>query len=154
MAAVAPLRLDLKASRLLVRALILVHGLALAAAWISLIGWTRYLACAAILVSLGNTLAQALQRAGHQALSLELHEDGRASWKNRDGTWHEARVGSCHFVSGALAILRLESLGPGRRKWVLLMSDSVSPEEFRRARVWLRWWRNPASPSRNNLTKD
>ena len=143
------LRLDLKPSRFLVRALILVHGLALGAAWISLAGWVRYLACAAILASLGSTLTQALLRAGRQALSLELREDGGASWRNAEGTWHEARVGSRHFVSGVLAVLELESMGIGPgRKWLLLMSDSVPPEEFRRLRVWLRWRQNPAEAGR------
>jgi toxin CptA len=144
MEAAPALRLDLKPSRFLASALILAHGLALSAVWISLVGWARYLACAAILASLGSTLTQALLRAGRRALSLELREDGRASWRNSEGTWHEAKVGSRHFVSGVLAILELESTGPGRRKWLLLMSDSVPPGEFRRLRVWLRWRRSPS----------
>ena len=142
------LRLDLKPSRLLVCALIVAHVLALAAAWISLTGWERYLACVAVLASLGTTLAQTLLRGTHQAISLELHEDGHASWRNAKGTWYVARAGSRHFVSGVLAILELESVGPARRKWLLLMSDSVPPEEFRRLRVWLRWRRSPAEAQR------
>jgi toxin CptA len=140
MPAAPALRLDLKPSRLLAGALVSAHGLAGAAAWISLSGWVQYLAWGAILAS----LAQALLRAAHPALSLELNEDGRASWRNRDGIWHEGRLGRSHFVSAALAVLELETAGLRRRKRVILMADSVSPEDFRRLRVWLRWRRSPA----------
>jgi toxin CptA len=140
MPAAPALRLDLKPSRLLAGALVSVHGLAGFAAWISLSGWVQYLAWGAILAS----LAQALLRAAHPALSLELNEDGRASWRNRDGIWHEGRLGRSHFVSAALAVLELETARLRRRKRVILMADSVSPEDFRRLRVWLRWRRSPA----------
>jgi len=140
MPAAPALRLHPKPSRLLAGALVSAHGLAGAAAWISLSGWVQYLAWGAILAS----LAQALLRAVHPVLSLELDEDGRASWRNRDGTWHEGRLGSSHFVSAVLAVLELETPGLSRRKRVILMADSVSTEDFRRLRVWLRWRRSPA----------
>jgi Membrane-bound toxin component of toxin-antitoxin system len=133
------LRLDPRPSRVLASALVLTHALACAAAWVSLSGWLRYLVCGAILAS----LAQALRRTLHPALSLELNEDGRVSWRNRDGTWHEGRLGGSHFVSAGFAVLKLEIAGL-RRKRVILMADSVPPEDFRRLRVWLRWRRNTA----------
>ena len=141
MPAAPALRLDLKPSRLLAGALISVHGLAGAVAWISLSGWLQYLVWGAIL----GSLAQAW-RAVRPALSLELNEDGRASWRNRDGTWHEGRLGGSHFVSAGLAVVELETAGRRRRKRVILMADSVSPEDFRRLRVWLRWRRSPVHP--------
>lgn len=143
------LRLGIRPSRLLAGALVLAHGLALAAAWISLNGWAQYLVWGAILAS----LAHALFRAMHPALLLELHEDGRVSWRNRDGTWHEGKLGSSHFVSAALAVLELEPRGR-QRKRLILVADSVSHEDFRRLRVWLRWQRGPAQAKRNNLTND
>ena len=133
------LHLDLKRSRLLAGALILVHALALAAAWISLSGWARYLAGFAVLASLAGALAQAQLRAAHQAVSLELHEDGRASWRNRDGSRHEGRLGAGQFVSAALAVLELEPAGQGPRKRVVVAADSLSSQDFRRLRTWLRW---------------
>jgi len=136
MSAAAALRLELKASRLLAGALVLAHALALAAAWMSLAGWTRYAAWAVILASLWRVWAPS--RAA--ALSLELHEDGRASWRSLGGSWHEGRLGASHFVSTPLAVMELESEG-GRAKWVVVMPDSLSSEDFRRLRVWLRWWR-------------
>ena len=145
MPAAPALRLDLKPSRLFAGSLVLLHGLALAAAWAALSGWARYLLCLAILASLGSALVQTLRR---QALSLELHEDGRASWRDPGGTWHEVRMGKGHFVSGVLVLVDLRSVGPGRGKRMVLMPDSMSPEEFRRLRVWLRWRRGPAGPKR------
>lgn len=136
MSAAAALRLDLKASRLLAGALVLAHVLALAAACISLAGWARYAAWAVIVASLWRVWAPS--RAA--ALSLELHEDGRASWRSQDGGWHEGKLGASHFVSTRLAVVELESAG-GRTKWVVVMPDSLNPEDFRRLRVWLRWWR-------------
>lgn len=138
MPAAPPLYLDLKPSRHLVAALALVHCLALAAAWIGSAGWGRYLLCALILASLGATLAQALLRSARQATSMELHEDGRALWRNGAGIWHEARLCRSQFVSAMVAVVELEAPA-GRRKRVVLMSDSVSREDFRRLRAWLRW---------------
>lgn len=146
------LHLDLERSRLLAGALILVHGLALAAAWISLSGWPLYLAGFAVLASLAGALAQAQLRAAHQAVSLELHEDGRASWRNRDGSRHEGRLGASQFVSAALAILELEPAGRGRRKRIVVAADSLSAQDFRRLRTWLRWRVPQSRPG--NLTED
>jgi toxin CptA len=133
-AAAPALRLDLKPSRLLAGVLIVVHGLAIAAAWISLSGWTWYVAGALVLASLGGCLARERSR----PVSLELREEGRASWRNRTGGWHEGRLGRNHFVSVALVVLELELEGRGR-KWVVLMGDSAPPDDFRRLRIWLRW---------------
>ena len=133
-AAAPPLRLDLRPSRLLAGALIVAHGLALAAGWISFSGWASHVAGAAVLTSLGACLVRG--RLGPSA--LELHEDGRTSWRTRKGSWHEGRLARGNFVSAALVVLGLEQ-AQRRRKWVVLMADSTSPEDFRRLRVWLRW---------------
>ena len=138
MTAAAPaLRLDLRPSRLLAGALIVAHGLALAAVWISFSGWASQLACVAVLTSLGGCLV----RATRGPSSLELHEDGRASWRTRKGSWREGKLGRNNFVSAALVVLELEIAGHGR-KWIALMADSAPPEDLRRLRVWLRWRRD------------
>ena len=139
------LRIDLRPSLRLAGALILAHGLALAAAWISLSGWMRYVAGAGVLASAAVCLAQALLRTDRQTQSLELHEDGRASWRNRDGRWYEGRLGRNSFVSAALVVLELE-IGSSGRKRVVLMGDSASQDDFRRLRVWLRWRRGGGQP--------
>ena len=147
MPAAPSLRLDLRPSRWLIGILAVAHFLALAAASVGLDGWLRYGVWALLLISLGRSLTQALLRTPNQAVSLELREDGRASWKNRDGSWREGRLGETHFVSAALAIVGLQD-ARGRRTRVVLMPDSVPSEDFRRLRVWLRWrpdatWKKP-----------
>jgi len=145
--------LDIRPSRRLLAALAVGHSLALLATFIGLDGWPRYATCALLLASLGRSLAQALLRTPKQAVSLELREDGGASWKIRDGRWNEGRLGESHFVSVALAVVDLKD-PQGRSNRVLLMHDSVAPEDFRRLRVWLRWRPSPNRARRNNLTED
>ncbi len=118
--------------------LLMAHGLALAAAWIVLGGWLLWPVLAAILVS----LAAALASVGRQPAALELREDGKASWKDRSGGWHEARLGTDHFVSPVLVILEL-SAGNGGTRRVILLADSAEPDGLRRLRVWLRWRGTP-----------
>jgi toxin CptA len=138
MSAAPALRLDLRPSRRLAGLLLVVHGLALLAAWVSFDGWIRYSAMLAIAVSGACSLARVVRRGSRPAVSLEFHGDGRASWRNGRGGWHEGRLARGNFVSAALVVLGLEQ-AQRRRKWVVLMADSTSPEEFRRLRVWLRW---------------
>jgi hypothetical protein len=116
----------------------LAHGVALAAAWIALGGWPLWPVLAAILASLAAALASAAQ----QPAALELRDDGNASWKDRSGRWHEARLGKNHFVSPVLVVLELAAGNRGPRR-VILLADSAEPEGFRRLRVWLRWRGTP-----------
>ena len=138
MSAGSTLQLDLKPSLKLAGLLLVAHAVALAAVWMSLAGWPRVLVGFGILLSGTGCLAEVLHRSSRAAVSLELREDGRASWRDRDGGWHEGRLGSDHFVSAAFVVLGLDQTGRGR-KWLLLMGDSALPEDFRRLRVWLRW---------------
>jgi hypothetical protein len=123
----------------------MAHGLALIAACIAMAGWLLWLVLAAILISLAAiliSLAAALVSVGRQPVALELREDGNASWKDRFGTWHEARLGRNHFVSPVLVVLEFAagSRAPGR---VILAADSAEPDGFRGLRVWLRWRGSP-----------
>ena len=143
MPATPSLRLDIQPSARLVAALTLAHFAALAAAFLALSGWERYLVSGLVLGSLGRSLAGALLLGSEQARSLELGEDRRASWKNRDGTWREGRLGASHFISAMFAVVELRD-SQGRASRVVLMPDSVPPEDFRKLRVWLRWRPGPA----------
>ena len=145
------LRIDLRPSRLLSLVLVLAHGLAAYSVWISLGGLPRILAAVAVLASLAVTLAHALLRTPGSAVSLELAEDGRVSWRDRRGAWHEGTLGLSHFVSPLLVVVELK---PGNRgaKRLTLLADSASRDELRRLRVWLRWGRQQSV--RNNLTEN
>ena len=144
MSAASTLQLDLKPSLKLAGLLLAAHALALVAACVSLAGWPRVLVGFGILLSGAGCLAEVLQRSSRAAVSLELREDGGASWRDRGGRRHEGRLRSDHFVSAALVVLGLDQTGRGR-KWLVLMGDSALPEDFRRLRVWLRWRRDAGS---------
>jgi len=144
MSAAPALRFDLKPSPRLAGLFLVAHVLALAAAWVSLSGWPQALVGFGILLSGTGCLAEVLHRSSRAAVSLELREDGRASWRDRSGGWHEGRLGGDRLVSGAFVVLGLDQAGRGR-KWLVLMRDSASPEDFRRLRVWLRWRRELGS---------
>ena len=145
------LRIDLRSSRLLSLVLVLAHGLAVYAVWISLSGLPRALAAVAVLASLAATLAHALLRTPGSPVSLELTEDGRLSWRDRRGAWHEGTLGVSHFVSPFLVVVELR---PGVRgvKRLVLLADSAPRDELRRLRVRLRWGRQQSV--RNNLTEN
>ena len=152
MSAAPTLQLDLKPSLKLAGLLLVAHAVALAAVWVSLAGWPRILVGFGILLSGTGCLAEVLQRSPRAAMSLELREDGGASWRDRNGRWHEGRLRNDHFVSAALVVLGLDLTGRGR-KWLVLLGDSALPEDFRRLRVWLRWRRDVGSgrsPTRAN----
>ena len=144
MSAASALQFDLKPSLKLAGLLVVAHVLALGAAWVSLTGWPQGLVGLGVLLSGAGCLAEVLHRSSRAVLSLELREDGRASWRDRNGRWHEGRLGSEHFVSTVLVVLRLDQTGRGL-KWLVLMGDSARPEDFRRLRVWLRWRRELGS---------
>src|ERR1700704_7169687 len=138
MSAASALQFDLKPSLKLAGLLVVAHVLALGAAWVSLTGWPQVLVGLGVLLSGAGCLAGVLHRSSRAVLSLELREDGRASWRDRNGRWHEGRLGSEHFVSTVLVVLRFDQTGRGR-KCLVLMGDSAGPEDFRRLRGWLPW---------------
>jgi toxin CptA len=144
MSAASALQFDLKPSLKLAGLLLVAHVFALAAAWVSLAGWPLSLVGLGVLLSGAACLAEVLHRSSRAAVSLELREDGRASWRDRNGRWHEGRLGNQNFASTALVVLRLDQTGRGR-KWLVLMGDSARPEDYRRLRVWLRWRRELGS---------
>jgi hypothetical protein len=144
MPAASTLQFDLKPSLRLAALLLVAHALALAAAWVSLAGWPQVLVGFGVLLSGTGCLAEVLHRSSRAAVALALREDGSASWRDRNGVWHEGGLGGDHFVSAALVVLGFDQTGRGR-KWLVLMSDSASSEDFRRLRVWLRWRREPGS---------
>ncbi len=138
-----PLRIELKPSRSLVCILGVAHALAFFSAWISLSGWPQVLVLIGALLSATGCLVVALLVSPSAAHALELHPDGRASWRDRTGLWHEGRLGGQRFAAPALVVLGLEQAQRGCQR-IVLMPDSVDGDGFRRLRVWLRWRRELA----------
>src|SRR5437879_12737085 len=114
MSAASTLQLDLKPSLKLAGVLLAAHVLAFAATWVSLAGWPQVLVGFGILLSASGCLSEVLHRCRRAAVSLELREDGRASWRDRNGAWQEGRLRSDHCVSAALGCLGLDRTGRAR----------------------------------------
>lgn len=144
-------RIDLKPSLRLAVLLGSTHCLAIAAAWLSLSSWPLYLSVSGIVMSGVVCLAEGLHLLPRAATGLELDPGGRTAWRDRQGQWHEARLGAGHFVSTRLvAVCLLQSML--RRKWIVILPDSAPTEEFRRLRVWLRWHGKPSPDKREKST--
>jgi len=146
------LRFDLRPSLKLACLLVLAHALGLAAAGVSLTGWPRYVAGVGIVLSGIAWLTSVLHRPSRSAVSLELHQDGRAYWRDGKGKVHEGWLGKDNFVSAALVVMGLEQTTRAR-KWVVLMDDSASQEDLRRLRVRLRWFLQ-ADPAKDRPASD
>src|SRR2546422_7873677 len=105
MPAASTLQLDLKPSLKLAGLLLAAHVLALAATWVSLAGWPQVLVGFGILLSGTGCLAEVLHRSPRAAVSLELREDGRAAWRDRNGGGDGRSRPSDPFVLAALVVL-------------------------------------------------
>src|SRR5256885_15894496 len=140
MSAASTLQFDLKPSPKLAALLVVAHSLALAAAWVSLAGWPHVLVGFGILLSGAGCLAEVLHRSSRAAVSLELREDGGASWRDRSGGWDGGWLRRDHFGSAAFGVLGLDRPRHGR-KWLVRLGDSGLAADFRRLRGWLRWGR-------------
>lgn len=138
MSANGTLRIELRRSLQLAGILLFAHVLALASAWISLAGWPLFLVGGGILVSAASRFTAAIHRSRGAVTALELHAEGRADWRDREGDWHEGRLRRAHFVSAVLIVIGLDQSERSRR-WIVLLPDSAPADELRRLRVWLRW---------------
>jgi hypothetical protein len=134
----APLSIRLRPSPVLAFALITGHLLGLLALAVSLDGLALMLAAAGVMLSTIRTAGDAFQWWADSPLELDLHEGGRAAWRDRLGHWHETSIASGGYVSPWLIIVPLGGSG-WRRKWIVIPTDAASRDDRRRLRVWLRW---------------
>jgi toxin CptA len=139
------LRLRLAPSRRLAWLLGLSHAGAMLLSWVTPLKWWLSLALSlAALGSLRHGLRyHALRSAPGALVGLELRPDGSAAVQDRRGRWREARLLGSSFVSPGLTIINLTVAGARLRRSLVVAPDSLSTNEFRRLRVWLRWRGTP-----------
>jgi hypothetical protein len=146
----ATLRFPLQSSRILAALLALLHLIALFSAVVSLDGWPLALVEAGVCLSALGTIGEALRRWPDSALELELHDDGRAAWRDRGGIWHEANLRNSNYVSSWLMIVALAVPRTlASRRLLVLLPDAAAPEDLRRLRAWLRWRTGMAQNTRD-----
>lgn len=94
----------------------------------------------AIAISLVYFMARdAALHAPHSIVALEIRDGGQIAMQTRDGEWCEGELLGSSYVSPHLTIINLRPRGHWGTWRVLLTSDNVDAEDFRRVRLWLRW---------------
>ncbi len=146
----APLAIALRPSWRLAYLLGAAHLAAVGAVVVLDLSW--WLTIPLVLALIAHGAAQAARVALlRRADSVVAVEAGRASgvpFRTRDGVWHEGRLLGSSYVSPGLTILNLKPAGARGVRHVVIFSDAVDPDDFRRLRVWLRWGRHDAATGR------
>lgn len=75
----------------------------------------------------------------HSLIALRLDADCRCEFQTRSGAFHEADLLGSSFVAPYLAVLNLKPAEGRLVKHLVILSDAVDAEDFRRLRVWLKW---------------
>jgi toxin CptA len=139
-------RVHLKPSRYLAAAFAVVHVAAAA----TLLPLDLHVAVKLALAMLvGVSLAHALRRhaflRGTGAITaVEICDNTTGAALSRRAGWHDVRILGTSYVTPWLTVLNLARFG-GRPRHVLIVPDNVDAEDFRRARVLLRWRRPQAN---------
>ncbi len=80
-------------------------------------------------------------------LTIRLENTGALSARvMTDDPWETATLGETLFIHPWLTVFRLQ-LANGKRQHIVLTFDSLSAEDFRRLRVFLRWQRRVNVPN-------
>jgi hypothetical protein len=136
----APRTILLKPSRRLLAIQLAAHLLAAVAVLASSIpGWVAAL----LLLLVGYSLAR--QHNARLPASLILHDEGRFEKVGADGTATEATVHPHTMVIAALLVLLYRE--QGRIGAITLAGDSLSCEDARELRLWLRWRASTSQPA-------
>jgi hypothetical protein len=137
----AACRLELRGSRALAGALLLVHAAGAACVLAALPGPGGW-ALALLLVLLGGTAvrARALLRARHSIRAVELGPGGEAVLERADGQRRVRRVSARRHVGPWWVALPYAD-APGRG--LLIARDMLDRDDFRRLRLWALWGRVP-----------
>lgn len=116
----------------------LVLALLPAALWLEISG------TALLLFSAAYTIRHHAWRHGRSAVTA-LHFTDREQLRVRmhDGTWHAGRILGSSTVGISLTVLNIALNDRRLPLHVVLLSDSLDTEDFRRLRVWLRWGPRP-----------
>jgi len=132
------LRVEVHPSRWVAAAILASHGLAVAAAIISLPPVAALIVLGGLGLSVAYHVGLAMHRFPLAVTGLELSADGALAIQGPGGSWLTGRLSAAFVPAPWLAVLTLrDSLG--RARVLVVLPDALDPEAFRRLRVWLRW---------------
>ncbi len=130
------LRIELRPSRLLLGAILVIHGVALYCPWLSSLG-TGYILALNLFVLASAALQLRRSSPGHpNAVTRIEYAAGRWRLQGPRGA-RQARLEGSAFVTPFLTVLRLRVAGERRSRALLLLPDSATPQERRRLRMLL-----------------
>jgi len=133
--------MKLRPSRQMSIALTLLHLGALAClAPLAFSVWLKVPLVLAVVASLMVALRRsALLLAGDSVVALDPKDDGMLRYVLRNGDEVEADVLADTAVYPFAAAIWMRDRDQRRTRSVLVLSDAIDAESFRRLRVWLRW---------------
>lgn len=106
--------------------------------------WLQWCGAALLLASAVFTIMHYALRRGRGAVTA-LHFDDRTQLRARtgDGVWHAGCILGTSTVGATLAVLNIQFDDRRQPVHVVISGDSMTAEDFRRLRVWLRWGPRP-----------
>jgi len=144
-------RVELKPSRHIAALLAVVHGAgAVVVVPLDLPLAAKLAIGVLVLASFARAIWHyALLRGRHALTALDVHENGEAAVRARDGEWRDARILGTSYVSPSLSAINLRLADACFAHHILLVTDNCDPEAFRRMRVHLRWGYQRTQQRRN-----
>lgn len=128
-----PVTLDIQPSRRLRAAFVFVHLMAFFGLAGVLPVWS--LGIVAPLLALSSWRACVAIR----GVRLTLGSDGRVEWHPSAKASQAGEILTDSTVFGWLTVLRVRLDGEQQVRSIVVLSDSVSPTDFRRLQIWMRW---------------
>jgi toxin CptA len=142
--------IELRPSYALAAILMVAHAVAISIVVIVAIPpGVKLLALAALGVSAVYYVRVALLIHGSSIVALEIAFDDTLSVHTRTGDALACEVQGSSYVNAFLAVINLTTYNPNRHKHVVVLPDSIDPEQFRKLRVWLRW--KPRKPEQSSV---
>lgn len=112
-----------------------LFGCSIATHWVLLAG------VAFALHGLWRVWCDALRQNAGAVIALEISDETRCRIFNRGGAWSEGQVLATTHVTPWLIVVHVAITGRWRARSVLIMSDALAPDAYRRLCVRLRWAR-------------
>jgi hypothetical protein len=133
------LRVTLRPSRSLASAIVVAHGIAIAAAFVGLPASAAVIVAAGLGLSVAHHLRLALHRSSLAVAGLEFMAHGGIAVAGPAGDWSPATLRSAAApVPWLVALTMRDALG--RKRVVCVLPDAADADALRRLRVRLAWF--------------
>ena len=107
--------------------------------WLDFSPFWKIVAWSLLLASLVHEERMAWRIGGNTVLALRIARDGALHLHIRKDGWREGELLGSSYVSSFLTVINVRLPGERRMRSVVLLSDSIQGDDYRRLRVWLRW---------------